>query len=92
MIAYLLSVAVYCILELLRDAFQSKVSMLKIILEVEKSTELRVPQAVRKSFSAGSESRVRLHLSHRRHISHLDSPLLLHNRLVLLEKRQAESR
>lgn len=50
MIAYLLSIAVYCILELLRDAFQSKVSILKIILEVKKSTELWLPQSVQKSF------------------------------------------
>lgn len=36
-----LSSQVYCILELLRDAFQSKISVLQIILEVKKKQEKR---------------------------------------------------
>jgi hypothetical protein len=78
-------------MEMLRDAFESRVSVLKIILEVSLDFLSRA-FVIKFVFLllTGAESRIRLHLSHRRYLSHFHYSALLHHCLVLLPKCQAE--
>lgn len=85
----LCTLSAYCILELLRDAFQSKVSVLQIILEVHKRNEMSSSNRNWKlnSLVAGTQSGIRLHLPSRSYLHHFCYSILLHNRLVLYKKR-----
>jgi hypothetical protein len=76
---------IYCILALFRDVFQSKASIIHIILEVKLEKYFNLNRSLKITFQ-GTQNGIRIYLHNSTHLHHFRNTLRIHHRLVLLQK------